>query len=52
MTYENVVMECDNSYNSQIKNSLPYQTKKKTERVVKSKHMYQFGVSKYIRSNG
>jgi hypothetical protein len=23
-------MKCDNSYNSQIKNSLPYQTKKKT----------------------
>jgi len=24
----------------------------KTERVVQSKHMYQLGVSKYIRCNG
>jgi hypothetical protein len=32
-------MECDTIYDSQIKNSLQYQTKKKTERVVQSKHM-------------
>jgi hypothetical protein len=32
-------MECDTRYDRQIKNSLPFQTKMKTERVLQSKHM-------------
>jgi|FrelakmetLWP11LW_1041352.scaffolds.fasta_scaffold08694_1 hypothetical protein len=32
-------MECDTRYDRQIKNSLPFQTKMKTERVVQSKQI-------------